>query len=186
VHNRGLLAQAAVVQHRYLLADVGVALVGDPVRVLSVGEADAVAGAVAGRLDLGFAAPAQRHQRPGRDGHAEVVVQVRGVRRQVRAVREDLNLLVPSRLQRRQLGEPGRRRGLLCQSDGQVLQGCRSLSQLRHFQVVTAQHGGGPGQLPQITVASAGNSAAANSAGWEPGAGSASAASPPASGCATD
>ena len=148
----GVLAQAAVVQHRYLLADIGVAPVGDPVRVLNVGEADAVAGAVAGRLDPGFAASAQRHQRPGRDGHAEVVVQVRGVHRQVRAVREDLDLLVPSRLQRRQLGEPGRRRSLLCQSDGEVLQGCRGLSQLRHFQVVTAQRGGGPGQLPQISV----------------------------------
>ena len=77
---------------------------------------------------------------------------MRGVHRQVRAVREDLDLLVPSRLQRRQLGEPGRRRSLLCQSDGEVLQGCRGLSQLRHFQVVTAQRGGGPGQLPQITV----------------------------------
>ena len=48
--------------------------------------------------------------------------------------------------------EPGRRRSLPCQSDGEVLQGGRGLSQLRHFQVVTAQRGGGPGQLPQISV----------------------------------
>src|SRR6185437_2972331 len=67
----GVLADAPVVEDRYLLPRVGVALVGHTVRVLGVGETAGRVRPVAEGLGRRDAAPAQRELRRHRDFSAE-------------------------------------------------------------------------------------------------------------------
>src|SRR5262249_56401680 len=75
-----VLADAAVVEDRQLLARIAVAPVGDPLGVLGVAEADPGAAAVAPGLDRRLAAPAQRELRRRAALRAPLVDQPRPLR----------------------------------------------------------------------------------------------------------
>ena len=105
----GVLADAAVVEDRHLLAGVGVAAVGDPRRVFRVAEPVRVAGPVAGGLDRGGAAAAQRELRRGLRRDPQVAPDGRHVRDQVGAVAGGLDRGGQADWARQQIVAPGRR-----------------------------------------------------------------------------
>ena len=124
-----MLAGAAVIEDGHLLAGIAVAPVRHPVAILGPGKAVPGVGAVAERLELRAAAPAQGQLRAHRLRLAQPVAEVARVGHQVWAVLGHPDLRLEPGLQRRQCFEPVRGGGGVSQADGQVLQGRRRLAQ---------------------------------------------------------
>jgi hypothetical protein len=125
-----VLADAPVVEDRHLLADVGVAPVGNAVRILVVGKAGLRVATVAERLDLRGPAATESHRGPSLHGPAERVEHAVGVRRQIRPVVRDLDLRHERSLHGLELCK-AIGSGALREIEGELLQGRGRLGQVR-------------------------------------------------------
>ncbi len=145
-------ARAAVVEDRYLLPDVGVALVVHAVRVLLVREPDLGVRPVTERLERRGPAAAERHLRQRRQRHAQPAHEPLGVGHEVWTVVGGPDRARELGLDRPQLGQPtsgGLRVGGKRKAVGEILQRRGRFQQLVGSPGLRPQHGGFPRQLPQ-------------------------------------
>src|SRR5258708_10668042 len=145
-------AEAAVVEHRHLLTNIGITAVWHPLWVLLAGEADAGMGAIAERLDGRAATAAQRHLRPRRDALSQPVDKGVGIGQQVGAIQRGLDGMAQLGLHLFQLGDFGRdvtRTIRWRKLAGQILQRGGRLLDLGWNARVQAQLCRGHGQLPE-------------------------------------
>ena len=103
---------------------------------------------VAERLDLGAPAPAQGHLRPRGQDLAKPVGEMGGVGDEVRAVVGDLDLRGQVGLQAGELAEPLDCGCIVGKLDGEVLQSCGCLGQLRQVRDLSPELGRRPCELP--------------------------------------